>query len=105
LSSLAQRSISGYLPLWLRQRAPGTLAALNGSFRRILRVDKSEHTVESYNVAVLLFADFLAERGYPLNVEALLGVTCSTRAPGRASIGPCGPQAPPPRQAPTLRRQ
>jgi hypothetical protein len=51
LSSLALRSISGYLPLWLRHRAPGTLSALNGSFRRILRVeDKSERTVKSYTV-------------------------------------------------------
>ena len=60
--------------MWLRRRAPGTLSALNGSFRRILRVDdKSERTVKSYTVAVRLFADFLAERGHPLTSRRLLG--------------------------------
>jgi len=49
----------------------GNLSALNGSFRRTLRAeDKSERTVKSYTEAVRLFADFLAERGHPLTVEA-----------------------------------
>jgi hypothetical protein len=50
----------------------GNLPALNGSFRRTLRAeDKSERTVKSYTEAVRLFADFLAERGHPLTVEAV----------------------------------
>ena len=50
----------------------GNLPALNGSFRRTLRAeDKSERTVKSYTEAVRLFADFLAERGHPLTVEAI----------------------------------
>jgi site-specific recombinase XerD len=50
----------------------GNLSALNGSFRRTLRAeDKSERTVKSYTEAVRLFADFLAERGHPLTVEAI----------------------------------
>ena len=52
-----------------QHRAPGTFAALNGSFRRILRAeDKSERTVKSYTEAVRL-----AERGHPLNVEGITG--------------------------------
>jgi site-specific recombinase XerD len=48
------------------------ISALNGSFRRTLRAeDKSERTVKSYTEAVRLFADFLAERGHPLTVEAV----------------------------------
>jgi integrase len=50
----------------------GNLPALNGSFPRTLRAeDKSERTVKSYTEAVGLFADFLAERGHPLTVEAV----------------------------------
>ena len=50
----------------------GELSALNDSFRRTLRAeDKSERTVKSYTEAVKLFADFLAERGHPLTVEAI----------------------------------
>jgi site-specific recombinase XerC len=50
----------------------GNLPALNGSFRRTLRAeDKSERTVKSYTEAVTLFADFLAERGHPLTVNAI----------------------------------
>jgi hypothetical protein len=50
----------------------GNLSALNGSFRRTLRAeDKSERTVKSYTEAVRLFADFLAERGHPLTVNAI----------------------------------
>ena len=50
----------------------GNLPTLNGSFRRTLRAeDKSERTVKSYTEAVRLFADFLAERGHPLAVEAI----------------------------------
>jgi len=52
---------------------PGaTLPALNASFRRTLRAeDKSERTVKSYIEAVGLLADFLAQRGHPLTVNAV----------------------------------
>jgi site-specific recombinase XerD len=55
-----------------RASSAGNLPALNSSFRRTLRAeDKSERTVKSYTEAVRLFADFLAERGHPLTIEAV----------------------------------
>jgi hypothetical protein len=70
--SLALRSISGSLAVVAQASSAGNLSALNGSFRRTLRAeDKSERTVKSYTEAVQLFADFLAERGHPLTVEAI----------------------------------
>jgi site-specific recombinase XerD len=68
----SQRSISGLLAVAAQASSARNLSALNGCFRRTLRAeDKSERTVKSYTEAVRLFADFLAERGHPLTVEAI----------------------------------
>jgi site-specific recombinase XerC len=55
-----------------RAAEPGRLPELNASFRRTLRAEhKSERTIKAYTEAVGLLADFLAQRGHSLLVEAV----------------------------------
>jgi hypothetical protein len=69
------------------------------------RGGQSERTVKSYTAAVRLFADFLAERGHPLTVDAITRDDVRYSCPWTSRDRACGPQAPPPRQASSLRRQ